>query len=254
MKIGINLVGISYNDGSNGGRYSNYEDSIEHIYSNNEECIHLLKDEYGYLFFGYIQNSNNYEEISNFNGNELIIESLKKNKRFNELCKDYSFESYRSIIVSNFKLSSYPTSDFFKLSNTTSYFYLFEPNENSGYTLDLNQDEDILERIEKEILIKIMIKENSKLNGLNKPIIPYKTNIIKQIRPIILFVDTLLLSLNNIDMNYPTNALSSNSKKWAIRISSNDFKIFGSEGSLSGTLTTARNLGTFGFLGPFFFS
>jgi hypothetical protein len=145
----------------------NYEDSIEHIYSNNEECIHLLKDEYGYLFFGYIQNSNNYEEISNFNGNELIIESLKKNKRFNELCKDYSVESYRSIIVSNFKLSSYPTSDFFKLSNTTSYFYLFEPNENSGYTLDLNQDEDILERIEKEILIKIMIKENSKLNGLS---------------------------------------------------------------------------------------
>ena len=31
MKIGINLVGVSYNDGTNGGRYRNYEDSIDNF-------------------------------------------------------------------------------------------------------------------------------------------------------------------------------------------------------------------------------
>ena len=144
----------------------NYEDSIDHVYSSNEECIHLLKDGYGYLFLGYIRNSNNHEELSIINGKELIMESLKKINRFNELCKEYSVESYRSIIVSNFKFSSYSSNDFFKLPNTTSYFYLFELNGNSGYTLDLNQDEDILDRIEKDIFMKTIIRQNSKLNRL----------------------------------------------------------------------------------------
>jgi len=33
MKIGINLVGVSYNDGSTGGRYRNYMDSIENFFT-----------------------------------------------------------------------------------------------------------------------------------------------------------------------------------------------------------------------------
>jgi len=32
MKIGINLVGISYNDGSQGGRYRDYKDSLKNFY------------------------------------------------------------------------------------------------------------------------------------------------------------------------------------------------------------------------------
>ena len=32
MKIGINLVGISYNDGSNGSRYRNYEESVSSFF------------------------------------------------------------------------------------------------------------------------------------------------------------------------------------------------------------------------------
>jgi len=32
MKVGINLVGISYNNGSQGGRYRNYKDSLENFY------------------------------------------------------------------------------------------------------------------------------------------------------------------------------------------------------------------------------
>ena len=32
MKIGINLVGVSYNNAITGGRLRNYEDAIENLY------------------------------------------------------------------------------------------------------------------------------------------------------------------------------------------------------------------------------
>ena len=33
MKIGINLVGVSYNNASSGGRLRNYEDAIENFHN-----------------------------------------------------------------------------------------------------------------------------------------------------------------------------------------------------------------------------
>jgi hypothetical protein len=48
---------------------------------------------------------------------------------------------------------------------------------------------------------------------------------------------------NNLDSQYPTNNLGSSTNKWVVRIDGTSFKIFGAEGSLSGTLTTARDMG-----------
>ena len=53
MKIGINLVGVSYNDGSNGGRYRNYMDAVEGFTTN---VINPLKEaghEISYYLFTY---------------------------------------------------------------------------------------------------------------------------------------------------------------------------------------------------------
>ena len=48
---------------------------------------------------------------------------------------------------------------------------------------------------------------------------------------------------NNLDSQYPTDNLASSTSKWVVRIDGTSFKIFGAEGSLSGTLTTARDMG-----------
>ena len=48
---------------------------------------------------------------------------------------------------------------------------------------------------------------------------------------------------NNLDSQYPTGNLASSTSKWVVRIDGTSFKIFGAEGSLSGTLTTARDMG-----------
>ena len=53
MKIGINLVGVSYNDGTNGGRYRNYMDAVEGFTTN---VINPLKEaghEISYYLFTY---------------------------------------------------------------------------------------------------------------------------------------------------------------------------------------------------------
>ena len=53
MKIGINLVGVSYNDGSNGGRYRNYMDAVEGFTTN---VINPLKEaghKISYYLFTY---------------------------------------------------------------------------------------------------------------------------------------------------------------------------------------------------------
>jgi hypothetical protein len=54
---------------------------------------------------------------------------------------------------------------------------------------------------------------------------------------------------NNLDAQYPTSNLQSNTNRWAIRIDGNSYKIFGADNSLSGTLPTARNIGEIKFYG-----
>ena len=50
MKIGINLVGVSYNDGLNGGRYRNFEDAKDNFF---KYVINPLKEQ-GHEVFFYI--------------------------------------------------------------------------------------------------------------------------------------------------------------------------------------------------------
>jgi len=54
---------------------------------------------------------------------------------------------------------------------------------------------------------------------------------------------------NNLDAQYPTGNLQSNTNKWAIRIDGNSYKIFGADNSLNGTLPTARDIGEIKFYG-----
>ena len=54
---------------------------------------------------------------------------------------------------------------------------------------------------------------------------------------------------NNLDGQYPTNALQSSTNKWAIRIDGTSYKIFGANSSLSGSLSTARDIGEIKFYG-----
>lgn len=60
MKIGINLVGVSYNDGSN-GRYRNYEDALEGFMVN---VVNPLKEEgHDVIFYLYSYRNNKEQEI-----------------------------------------------------------------------------------------------------------------------------------------------------------------------------------------------
>jgi hypothetical protein len=54
---------------------------------------------------------------------------------------------------------------------------------------------------------------------------------------------------NNLDSQYPTDALQSSTNKWVIRIDETSYKIFGANSSLSGSLPTARNIGEIKFYG-----
>lgn len=48
MKIGINLVGVSYNSGTNGGRYRNYKDSIDNFFT---YIVNPLKQQNHEIYF-----------------------------------------------------------------------------------------------------------------------------------------------------------------------------------------------------------
>lgn len=58
MKIGINLVGVSYNDGTNGGRYRNYKDSIDNFFLN---IVNPLKN-YGHEISFYLYSYENVKQ------------------------------------------------------------------------------------------------------------------------------------------------------------------------------------------------
>lgn len=63
MKIGINLVGVSYNEGTNGGRYRNYKDSIDNFFTN---IVNPLRDSnHDISFYIYTYDNKLKEEIQN---------------------------------------------------------------------------------------------------------------------------------------------------------------------------------------------
>lgn len=61
MKIGINLVGVSYNDGTSGGRYRNYKDSIDNFFLNIVDP--LKNDGHDIRFYLYSYENDKQEEI-----------------------------------------------------------------------------------------------------------------------------------------------------------------------------------------------
>lgn len=63
MRIGINLVGVSYNDGQTGGRYRNYQDSIVNFFKN---IVTPLKNNgHDILFYLYSYENEKQEQLKN---------------------------------------------------------------------------------------------------------------------------------------------------------------------------------------------
>lgn len=54
---------------------------------------------------------------------------------------------------------------------------------------------------------------------------------------------------NHIDASYPVSGISSANNKFVIRVDGNSYKVFGQGSSLSGTLTTQRDVGYLNFYG-----
>jgi hypothetical protein len=53
MKIGINLVGVSYNDGKDGGRYRNYKDSIDSFFNYVVDPLEIQGHEVQFFIYTY---------------------------------------------------------------------------------------------------------------------------------------------------------------------------------------------------------
>lgn len=95
MKIGINLVGVSYNDGLNGGRYRNYEDSIDGFTKNIiEPLIQNGHDLFFYLF--------TYDSIKK----DDIIKSYPNIKKYNFAESEYNQLIGAHKISTEFKIQS----------------------------------------------------------------------------------------------------------------------------------------------------
>ena len=80
MKIGINLVGVSYNDGTI-GRYRNYEDAIAGFMTN---IINPLKDE-GHSIQYYIFSYDNIKKTEILNAYQPVIKSEFIHPTYNTL-------------------------------------------------------------------------------------------------------------------------------------------------------------------------
>jgi len=64
MKIGINLVGVSYNDGTKGGRYRNYEDAKDSFF---KYIVNPLKEQgHEISFYIYSYYSRKADQIADF--------------------------------------------------------------------------------------------------------------------------------------------------------------------------------------------
>jgi len=95
MKIGINLVGVSYNDGSDGGRYRNYKDAIEEFY---KHIINPLQEQNHELFF-YIYT---YDSIEKDN----ILKSYPNVKKYTFEEKNYNQVGGGDLIDGQLKMMS----------------------------------------------------------------------------------------------------------------------------------------------------
>lgn len=60
MKIAINLVGVSYNSGSTGGRYRNYKDSIDNFFINIINPLKEIGHDISFYLYSY-DNEKKYE-------------------------------------------------------------------------------------------------------------------------------------------------------------------------------------------------
>lgn len=87
MKIGINLVGVSYNDGLSGGRYRNFEDAKDGFF---KYIVNPLKEQ-GHEVFFYIFTYDNVKKQEIINAYTPLQKSIfvPQNVNFNKLGGGY---------------------------------------------------------------------------------------------------------------------------------------------------------------------
>lgn len=95
MKIGINLVGVSYNSG-NEGRYRNYKDSLHSFQS---KIVEPLKDK-GYEIYFYLFTYDSEKKLD-------ILKSYQPVKKFKFLDKEFNKKGGGDQSSSNMKMISY---------------------------------------------------------------------------------------------------------------------------------------------------
>lgn len=95
MKIGINLVGISYNDGVNGGRYRNYKDAIDNFHKFIINPLINEKHEISTYIFSY----DNPEK-------DNILKSYPNIKKFHFINENYNLIGGGDLIDKGIKIMS----------------------------------------------------------------------------------------------------------------------------------------------------
>jgi hypothetical protein len=95
MKIGLNLTGVSFNDGTNGGRYRNYLDSLN-SFTNNviNPLINIGNELSTYIF--------TYDSIEKDN----ILKSYPNIKKYTFVSEDYNIFDGGTIVSPQFKIQS----------------------------------------------------------------------------------------------------------------------------------------------------
>lgn len=135
MKIGINLVGVSYNDGSNGGRYRNYKDAIEGFYKN---VVNPLQKEGNEIFF-YLFSYNNSKQEEIRNSYQPLKKSLFIDSNLNQLGGGDKVHGPKVMSVSYINSLSQLLEEDLDLVISTRFDINFYKNPFKEYSYDLNK-------------------------------------------------------------------------------------------------------------------
>ena len=136
MKIGINLVGVSYNNAIEGGRLRNYEDAIENFYKYIVEPFRKKGDEVSFYLYSY-ENEKQDKIINDYNP---CIKSQFVKQDYNKLGGgDKVSEGYKVMSVSYLNSLEKLKNEDLDLVISTRYDIKFFKNPFEEYNFDFNK-------------------------------------------------------------------------------------------------------------------
>jgi hypothetical protein len=141
-----------------------YDDSVNELYVDNDDNVIFLEDENGIMLIGYLQIDKRWDTKSKHDSGIIINTLLDFINDISKLAKEKQISSYRFIMISTFRLSSFENGVFSRLPKDISYFYIAEIDENKKLHFDLNRDEKILERIDSDVWVDGFFEYTSKMH------------------------------------------------------------------------------------------